>query len=77
MKMKSTVAGLIFATSMIAAGASQAMCATCNVQEGFSGTGWNMVPCNTCYHPAPTWQAYTSGGYAPPVTTSRRGFLFF
>lgn len=75
MKIKSTVVGLVFATSMIAAGASQA-CATCTVQEGFSGVGWHMVPCDTCYHNAPTWQKYVSGGYAPPVT-ERGGFLFF
>lgn len=68
MKIKSAVVGLVFATSMFAiVGTSQA-CATCTVQEGFSGTGWHMVPCNTCYQPAATWEQYVSGGYAPPVT---------
>ncbi|MBA2651850.1 MAG: hypothetical protein H0U73_06255 [Tatlockia sp.] len=87
MKIKSTVVGLIFATSMIAAGSSQALgfglfgktsqptCATCTTQEGVSGIGWHMVPCDTCYRPAPTWQHYVSGGYAPPVT-GRGGFFF-
>lgn len=75
MKIKSTVAGLIIATSMFAVmGVSQA-CASCTVQEGFSGIGWHMVPCNTCLQPAQTWAQYVSGGYAPPVTD--RGGLFF
>lgn len=72
MKIKSTVAGLIIATSMLAVvGASQAACASCTVQEGFSGTGWQMVPCKTCFQPAPTWAHYVSGGYAPPVVAGR------
>ena len=76
MKMKSTVAGLILATSMMAvAGASQATCATCTTQPGFYGTGWHMVPCSTCVQPALTWEQYVSGGYAAPVTG--RNSLFF
>ena len=76
MKIKSTIAGLLFATSMIAvAGTSQAACASCTVQEGFSGTGWHMVRCNICLQPAETWQQYVSGGYAPPVTGNNNLWL--
>ena len=76
MKIKSTIAGLIVGVSMFAAaGASQAACATCTVQEGFYGIGWHMVPCTTCIQPAATWQQYVSGGYAPPVV-ERSGFFF-
>jgi len=74
MKIKTTVAGLVLATSMMAvAGASQAACASCTVIEGFSGPGWHTVPCTMCIPPAVTWQQYVSGGYAPPVTG--RGFI--
>ncbi|WP_028387724.1 hypothetical protein [Legionella fairfieldensis] len=77
MKIKSTIAGLIISISMIgAAGAAQAACSThCPVQEGFSGTGWHMVPCNSNIQPAQTWQQYVSGGYAPPVTGQSNFFL--
>ncbi|ARG97200.1 hypothetical protein [Legionella micdadei] len=80
MKIKSTVAGIIVAATMSAVGASQAyasICTTCahcstcptwNVPDEFSGTGWHTVPCNTVLQPAATWQQYTSGRYAPPVT---------
>jgi hypothetical protein len=81
MKLKSTIAGLAFAVSMFAVvGASQAMCTTqtCGwYQPGFTGIGWNMVPCGTTVRPAATWQQYVSGGYAPPtVNRANRGSLF-
>lgn len=85
MKIKSTVAGIIVATTMIAAGSSQAAvcstcakCSTCGVWDvpvQYSGTGWHMVPCNTYLPTARTWQQYTSGSYAPPEARSRFFFL--
>jgi len=82
MKIKSAIAGLIIATSVIAVGTSQACltrnqpaCANCTKIEGFTGKGWHMVSCNTCVRPAATWQQYVSGGYAPPV--AERGLFFF
>ncbi|KTC87630.1 MULTISPECIES: hypothetical protein [Legionella] len=75
MNIKSTVAGVIVATSMIAAGASEARtvcttstCGVWAVPSEFTGTGWHMVPCNTILPRATTWQQYSSGSYAPPVT---------
>lgn len=82
MKIKSAIAGLIIASSMMAVGASQACilkdqpaCSNCVKIEGFLGRGWQTVPCNTCVQPAPTWQQYVSGGYAPPVTENNLSFF--
>ncbi|EHL30583.1 hypothetical protein [Legionella drancourtii] len=66
MKIKASVTGLIFATSMIAAaGPSQAAM----VKHGqFSGTGWHMVPKSSGIKPAENWQEYASGVYTQPIT---------
>lgn len=74
MKTKSIVAGLLVGMSMFAVAEVSQACAACKVQPGFTGIGWHMVPCNTCYQPAATWQQYVSGGYAPPV--AERGIFF-
>lgn len=74
MNIKTTVAGIIVAMTMIAVGPSQAAKVTCvsstcptwNVPAQFSGTGWGVVPCNTYLRHAVTWQEYASGHYAPP-----------
>lgn len=79
MKIKSTVAGLVFAASMVAVvGVSQAGCGGtyCPFAPGFSGTGWHMVPCNSGIPQAVTWEQYVSGGYAPPAVGSRHGFFW-
>lgn len=60
------------AAGTVAAG--QEVCKTCPMQaefsavgSEFSGTGWNMVPCNTHLERAQNWEQFTSGTYAPPV----------
>jgi hypothetical protein len=75
MKIKSAVAGIIVATTMVAAAPSFAgtvcttsTCGVWAVPGQFSGTGWHMVPCNAVLPHATTWQQYSSGSYAPPVT---------
>ncbi|KTD29715.1 hypothetical protein [Legionella maceachernii] len=81
MKIKSTVAGLVVAATMLAVGPSQAAvcttstCGAWAVPASFSGTGWSMVPCGAVIQPAVTWQQYTSGRYAPPVTGRNTIFL--
>ena len=75
MMLKSTIGGLIVAATMFAVGPSEAAYGVCSTSTcgpwetagQFSGTGWNMVPCNTVLPTAITWQQYISGGYAPPV----------
>ena len=65
MKSKSTVAGLIIATSMIfAVGPSQASM----VKHTNLGTGWHMVSKHSGIKPAINWQQYNSGVYIQPVT---------
>lgn len=75
MKIKSAVAGIIVAMTMIAVGPSQAArvcttstCGEWSVPGQFAGVGWSMVPCGTYIRPAVTWEQYTSGRYAPPQT---------
>lgn len=75
MKIKSAIAGIIVATTMIAVVPSQAAqvctdstCGVWTVPAGFSGTGWGMVPCGSDVRPAISWQEYSSGHYAPPQT---------
>ncbi|MFA5960495.1 MAG: hypothetical protein WC785_08250 [Tatlockia sp.] len=65
--IRSKVAGVIIAMSMMAAAGTSQACADCTTIEGFTGIGWHMVPCGTCIQPAATWQQYVSGGYAPPI----------
>ena len=82
MKLKATVAGLIFAGTMIAAGSSQAygMYERAYVLRGHcSVPGWHMVHRSAGYVAADTWQEYVSGGYLPPVTNGyyNRGPFFF
>lgn len=86
MKIKSIMAGLIVAMTMLVVGSSQAAyarcagCATCptcatwNVPAQYTGTGWHRVPCGTTLNHATTWQEYSSGRYAPPE--ARGGLLF-
>lgn len=73
MKIKASVAGLIFATSMIAAtGPSQAAMVK---HEQPLGTGWHMVSKHSGIKPAENWQEYASGVYTQPVTGKNPLFL--
>lgn len=71
MKIKSSIAAVIMATTMIAAVPSQAMCCR---HVDISEPGWHMVPKSADIRPASNWQEYASGVYLQPVTG--RGMLF-
>lgn len=65
MNVKSLAAGLIAATSMLAAvGTLQAACYK-------DEPGWHMVSKHCNIRPADNWQEYTSGVYTQPVTGGR------
>ncbi|MCL9683873.1 hypothetical protein [Legionella maioricensis] len=61
MKIKSSVAGLIIATSMVVAvGPIQASCVKYQ-------PGWHMVSKHCPIKPAENWQEYNSGVYTQPT----------
>lgn len=66
MKIKATVAGFVFATTMLVAiGPSQAAGVK---HEQPLGTGWHMVSKSSGIKPAENWQEYASGVYTQPIT---------
>lgn len=76
MKIKSKIAGLIVATTVLAAaGPSWAMHHHRHHHYvGYMGSGWHMVPKSSGIPHAMTWQEYASGVYTQPIVG--RGMLF-
>jgi hypothetical protein len=72
MKIKSTVAGLIIATSMIELIVPSQ--AAWSMKKHCTGKGWHMVSKKCNIRPAATWQEYDSGIYTRPV--GGKGILF-
>jgi hypothetical protein len=70
MKIKSTIAGLVVATAMVALilPGQSAWAKHC------TGKGWHMVSKSCNIPAAETWQEYNSGIYTQPVTG--KGVLF-
>lgn len=71
MKMKTAVAGIIVAGSMVLAAAplQAAVCSTCYDNP----PGWHMVSKHCHIRPAVTWQQYYSGMHTQPM--AQRGGL--
>ena len=64
MNIKSTVTGIIVATTLVAVGPSQAWA----YKMHCSGTGWHKVSKHCPIARADNWQDYASGVYLQPMT---------
>lgn len=70
MNIKSTLTGLVVATSMFAlVGVAEA--GRVKQHYNYYGTGWHMVPKSSGIKPAQTWQEYNSGVYTQPIVNKK------